>query len=89
MVHVNIRHIAAAKFVVLVLGAAHVLGCLWFLLARWARFSAAPDDETWLAQFSAATGIEFGCSGGTSAACNPICCLLPQQHGYHVNLPGF
>ena len=72
MVHVNIRHIAAAKFVVLVLGAAHVLGCLWFLLARWARFSAAPDDETWLAQFSAATGIEFGCSGDTTAACNLI-----------------
>ncbi|KAK9831975.1 hypothetical protein WJX81_004730 [Elliptochloris bilobata] len=68
MVHVNIRHIAAAKFVVLVLGAAHALGCLWFLLARWARFSAALDDESWLAQFRASTGIGFGCSGDATPA---------------------
>ena len=63
MVHVNIRHIAAAKFTVLVLGTAHWLGCFWFLLARWVRFSARLNNESWLAQFTAASGIGFGCDG--------------------------
>ncbi len=71
MVHVNIRHIAAAKFAVLVLGTAHCLGCLWFLLARWARFSARPNDESWLEQFKAASGIGYGCDGDASAVRPP------------------
>jgi len=71
MVHVNIRHIAAAKFAVLVLGTAHCLGCLWFLLARWARFSARPNDESWLEQFKAASGIGYGCDGDASAVRSP------------------
>jgi len=71
MVHVNIRHIAAAKFAVLVLGTAHCLGCLWFLLARGARFSARPNDESWLEQFKAASGIGYGCDGDASAVRPP------------------
>ncbi|DBA72994.1 TPA: hypothetical protein ACH3X2_009939 [Trebouxia sp. C0005] len=62
MVHVNIRHIAAFKFAVLVLGVAHWVGCLFYFLARLAGFSSADNSATWLQQFDAGTPMDYTCA---------------------------
>ena len=62
MVHVNIRHIAAFKFAVLVLGVAHWVGCLFYFLARLAGFSSADNSATWLQQFDTGTPMDYTCA---------------------------
>ncbi len=62
MVHVNIRHIAAFKFAVLVLGVAHWVGCLFYFLARLAGFSSADNSATWLQQFDMGTPMDYTCA---------------------------
>ena len=62
MVHVNIRHIAAFKFAVLVLGVAHWVGCLFYFLARLAGFSGAANSATWLQQFDMGTPMDYTCA---------------------------
>lgn len=62
MVHVNIRHIAAFKFVVLVLGVAHWVGCLFYFLARLANFSDSDNSRSWTAQFDAGTPMNYTCA---------------------------
>lgn len=62
MVHVNIRHIAAFKFAVLVLGVAHWVGCLFYFLSRLAGFSNAANSATWIQQFDANTPMNYNCT---------------------------
>lgn len=38
MVHIDIRHIAFAKFMILVFGVAHWVGCIQYFLARVSNF---------------------------------------------------
>ena len=66
MVHVNIRHIAAFKFVVLVLGVAHWVGCLFYFLARLADFSDSENSRSWTAQFDAETPMNYTCASNAS-----------------------
>lgn len=66
MVHVNIRHIAAFKFVVLVLGVAHWVGCLFYFLARLANFSDSENSRSWTAQFDAETPMNYTCASNAS-----------------------
>lgn len=61
MVHVNIRHIAAFKFAVLVLGVGHWVGCLFYFLARLGGFSNADNSATWIQQFDDATPMDYTC----------------------------
>lgn len=60
--HVNIRHIAAFKFVVLVLGVAHWVGCLFYFLARLANFSDSDNSRSWTAQFDEGTPMNYTCA---------------------------
>eukprot|EP00899_Mesostigma_viride_P010334 jgi/Mesvir1/19301/Mv10371-RA.2 len=46
-VHVNVRHLALYKFTLLVYGAAHWVGCLYYLLARLNGF----NRSTWIGQW--------------------------------------
>ena len=61
MVQINIRHIAAGKFAVLVLGFAHWVGCIFYWLARIAHFNNDADKATWLQQFYDNTNMDYGC----------------------------
>lgn len=66
MVHVNIRHIAAFKFAVLVLGVAHWIGCLFYFLSRISNFSNAPNAATWVQQFDSNTLMSYNCTNNGS-----------------------
>lgn len=66
MVHVNIRHIAAFKFAVLVLGVAHWIGCLFYFLARISNFSNAANAATWVQQFDSNTLMAYNCTNNGS-----------------------
>lgn len=66
MVHVNIRHIAAFKFAVLVLGVAHWIGSLFYFLSRISNFSDAPNAATWVQQFDSNTLMSYNCTNNGS-----------------------
>ena len=61
MVHVDIRTVAFGKYIVLVLGFAHWVGCMYVALARFAGFDDAPNESTWLIQFFEATELNYSC----------------------------
>lgn len=45
--HMDFRVVALCKFLLMMFGMAHWIGCLWWLFARFRNF----DDKTWVAQF--------------------------------------
>eukprot|EP00736_Rhodelphis_marinus_P003625 Rmarinus@m.19453 len=45
--HINVRKMALLKFFVLLVGAAHWIGCLWYYLAFLGDF----DENTWVSQY--------------------------------------
>lgn len=47
----DIRHTAALKFIVLILGTAHWIGQVFFFVARAEGFPEDPDKASWLTQF--------------------------------------
>ncbi len=64
MVHVDIRTVAFGKYIVLVLGFAHWVGCVYFAFARFSNFNDSATASTWLEQFFGATMFDYSCSPG-------------------------
>ncbi|KAK9850461.1 hypothetical protein WJX84_001935, partial [Apatococcus fuscideae] len=64
MVHVDIRTVAFGKYIVLVLGFAHWVGCVYFALARWSDFNNSAYASTWLEQFFNQTMFNYSCNPG-------------------------
>ena len=49
--HANVRHVAFFKFVIMVFGFCHWVGCLAYFMSRVAHFSATENQETWIMQY--------------------------------------
>ena len=58
----DIRTVAFGKYIVLVFGFAHWVGCVYLAFARFADFDDNPNESTWLEQFFSATLFEYSCS---------------------------
>ena len=61
MVQIDIRHIAACKFAVLVFGCAHWVGCMFYFLARVSNFASDQMAATWLEQFYQNSNLQYDC----------------------------
>ncbi|KAK9811376.1 hypothetical protein WJX72_002779 [[Myrmecia] bisecta] len=66
MIHINIRHIAFGKFVVLVLGVAHWIGCIFYFMSRTSGYNQDPLSATWVEQVYANSDFNYGCDSNAS-----------------------
>ena len=57
-VKIDVRTVAAYKFIVMVLGCAHWIGCIYFLVSVVGEVQG-PYDETWLGRMQLEAGLVF------------------------------
>ncbi|XRB09682.1 potassium channel skor [Pycnococcus provasolii] len=54
---VDVRKLAVIKFILLIIGCAHWVGCIFFYLSRLSKFSATRTLMTWVAQWEIQGGV--------------------------------